>query len=107
MIYGYSERECIYKRFFWRENGQFYVYQSSVPDAIHPDEEDCRDDATRYDISHMTQCFKSVGQDLLVETVYQIDFRGIMSHARLETYNKQQITERQYWYNALKERVEQ
>ena len=52
MIPGTSERECIIKRFFWTDNGRFYVYQSSVPDEIHPDEEDGRDDATRFDMLH-------------------------------------------------------
>ena len=61
LVKGYDERECIYKRFFWREEGRFYVYQSSVPDEIHPDEEDGRDDASRFDLIHQTICLRKVG----------------------------------------------
>ena len=61
LVKGYDERECIYKRFFWREDGRFYVYQSSVPDEIHPDEDDGRDDASRFDLVHQTICLRKVG----------------------------------------------
>ena len=72
MVKGYTERESIYKRFYWRENGRFYAYQSSVPDAVHPDEEDGRDDATRFDLVHHTMCFRRIGssEDLMLEQVY-------------------------------------
>ena len=71
MVSGYSERECIYKQFYWRnEQGRFFVYQSSVPDTIHPDEEDGRDDATRYDLVQKTKCFRRMGDDLIFEQVY-------------------------------------
>ena len=33
-----SEHENVNKNFFWRAGGQFYAYQSSVPDDVHPDE---------------------------------------------------------------------
>ena len=67
LVAGYDEREWIYKRFFWRDGGFFYVYQSSIPDEYYPDEEDGRDDATRYDVPYMTYCFKCIGKDLLME----------------------------------------
>ena len=81
MVKGHSERECIYKRFYWRDGGRFYVYQSSVPDEVHPDETDGRDDATRFDLVHHTMCFRRVGtsNDLMLEQIYKLDFREINS----------------------------
>ena len=52
VVRGYEHRECIFKRVYWKEQGAFFVYQSSVPDEIHPDQVDCRDDAYRYDLIH-------------------------------------------------------
>ena len=71
MANGYDEKEAIYKRFHWREsNDCFYVYQSSVPDSVYPDE-DSRDDVTRYDIVHHSMCFKLMdGNDLMLEQLY-------------------------------------
>ena len=81
MVKGYSEREAIFKRFYWRDDGRFYVYQSSVPDEIHPDETDGRDDATRFDLVHHTMCFRRIGStnDLMLEQIYQVDFRDVNS----------------------------
>mmetsp|Transcript_5292 Transcript_5292/g.6492 ORF Transcript_5292/g.6492 Transcript_5292/m.6492 type:complete len:163 (+) Transcript_5292:90-578(+) len=71
LVRGYTERESILKRFYWRDGGHFYVYQSSVPDEVHPDEDAGRDDATRFDLLHQTSCFKRFGDnDLLVEQVF-------------------------------------
>ena len=87
MVPGYDERECIIKRFFWIDNGRFYVYQSSVPDEIYPDEEDGRDDAARFDLLHSTLCFRRIGMnDLLIEQVYAVDFRTRQSNQLVLQY---------------------
>ena len=77
VVSGYDERECIIKRFHWSEDGSYFVYQSSVPDEVHPDEEDGRDDATRFDLVHHTMCFRRLkdNDDLLLEQIYQVNFR--------------------------------
>ena len=88
MVKGYSEREAIYKRFYWKDSGRFYVYQSSVPDEIHPDETDGRDDATRFDLVNHTMCFRRIGStnDLMLEQIYQLDFRQVNSAQTFEYY---------------------
>ena len=72
MVNGYDEKEAIYKRFHWRESNEcFYVYQSSVPDPIYPDDES-RDDVTRYDLVQHSMCFRRMGEsdDLMLEQLY-------------------------------------
>ena len=82
-----AERECILKRFYWRNGGHFYVYQSSVPDAVHPNEEHGHDNATRYDIIHHTTCFKRLsGNTLIVEQLFQVDFRDVNTKQLLADY---------------------
>ena len=52
VVRGYPQREVIYKRLHWQDEGSYFVYQSSVPDAIHPDVDFAEDDAIRYDLIH-------------------------------------------------------
>ena len=52
MVNGQSEKEVIYKRVYWRQSDDcFYVYQSSVPDSVYPEEiDDSRYDVSRFDL---------------------------------------------------------
>ena len=87
VVRGYPQREVIYKRLHWQDEGSYFVYQSSVPDAIHPDVDFAEDDAIRYDLIHQTTCFKQVGaSDILMDRVMQIDFRQAQSNAMIQGY---------------------
>lgn len=86
MVSGYDQRECILKRFYWKENGRFYVYQSSVPDEIFPDADGHEEDAVRFDFVHMTMCFSRVGDNVILEKIYQVDFRRIHSPSVIDEY---------------------
>ena len=67
-VQGKSEREILAKRFMFRANGCVFVYTSSVPDDIHEGTiKDDHEDATRYTLLFSIICFKTVGNDLVME----------------------------------------
>lgn len=108
VVRGYQERECIMKRLHWQDSGNFYVYQSSVPDAIHPDEDDARDDALRYDLLHQTTCFKHLGEnDILMEQLMQVDFREAHSQTVVQQFEETQNSVLRYWYEDLVVQIKQ
>ena len=39
IIRGSAAREVILKRHIFEDKGKFYIYSSSVPDQIYPDED--------------------------------------------------------------------
>lgn len=83
---GCMMRECVLKRFYWRDDDQnrFFTYQSSIPDRIY---EFSNEYISRYDILHQTTCFRGIGiNDLLVEQVFQVDFRELNSILVLDQY---------------------
>jgi len=43
------ECESVLKQFIFTDKGRFYIYSSSVPDEVHPDDQE---DAKRYDTLH-------------------------------------------------------
>ena len=57
IIRGSAAREVILKRHIFEDKGKFYIYSSSVPDQIYPDE-DKGDASTRFDVLHHTICFE-------------------------------------------------
>ena len=84
-LLGYMAHECVYKRLYWHDDNQnrFFTYQSSVPDEIY--KESSSDISSRFDILHQITCFRGVcSNDLLVEQVFQVDFRQLHSKHLLE-----------------------
>ena len=87
VVHGYEIIECIYKRFYWCDNGCFFTYESSVPDETTDEKaEDLVAEKGRYDILHRTTCFKQLDntQDLLFEQIFQVGFGEVHSKTLLE-----------------------
>ena len=97
LVPGRSEREILAKRFIFRANGCVFVYTSSVPDEIHSDVDSGRDDATRYTLLFSIICFKTVGNDLIMEQIKQVHFRDGHSDRMMEQYLASTNLKALYW----------
>jgi len=51
-------------------------------------------------------CFRRVGDDLILEQVYQVDFRKMHSRQVLDQYSQNLEMGKRYWYEGLKDKVE-
>ena len=105
LVQGYSEREALMKRFIFKEQGCVFIYQSSVPDEIYSDEESGRDDASRYTLVFSIQCFKIVGEDLILERIRQVDFRQAHSQTVMDAYCRTLNLKALYWQQDIIEKV--
>lgn len=106
IVPGYSERELLLKRFIFREQGCLFVYESSIPDNVHPDgQSSSRDDYDLYTLVFQITCFKAVGQDLIMEKIKQIDFRGSQSAKLMDQYLNFLSLKALYWQQDLIEKV--
>ena len=75
MVPSISQRKAILKRFIFVDQGKVFSYSSSVPDSVHPEEEDEVGREERFDILHQSVCFARRSNDIVLTKTFQLHLR--------------------------------